>query len=175
MLKTHEAKLEVTDRDFLITRVFDAPRSLVFEAWVDPVQMAQWWGPRGFTNSACEMDVRPGGAYRIVMRSPEGVEYPLKGVFHAIVSPELIVKTDDLSEHPSEWKDLVIPDRPKGENDPVGEAVSTVTFDVLDTGTELTVHTRFRSARIRSAMVKLGMTEGWSQSLERLKELLEKA
>lgn len=175
MIKTKESTVKTTDRDFVITRVLEAPRSLVFKAWTDPGQMAQWWGPHGFTNPVCEMDVRPGGAYRIVMRSPEGAEYPLKGVYCEIVAPERIVMTDDCSEHPSEWQDLVDPDRPKGEDDPVGEAVSTVTFKELDIGTELVIRTRFRSVRIRDAMLKMGMTEGWSQSLERLRDLLAKA
>src|SRR5437868_2842338 len=75
------------EHDFVITRVFDAPRSLVFKAWTDPQHMAQWWGPHGFTIPVCEMDVRPDGAYRIVMRGADGVDYPLKGVYHEIAEP----------------------------------------------------------------------------------------
>jgi hypothetical protein len=67
--------------EFVITRVVDAPRELVFKAWIDRRHLAQWWGPKSFTNPVCETDARPGGAYRIVMRSLEGVEYPVKGVY----------------------------------------------------------------------------------------------
>jgi uncharacterized protein YndB with AHSA1/START domain len=130
--------------------------------------MAQWWGPQAFTNPVCEMDVRPGGAYRITMRSPEGVNYPVKGAFREVVEPERLVMTLDCSEHPAEWHDLVDPNRKKGEGNPAGEMLSTVTFEDLDGRTRLTVRTRFKSAAIREAMLGLGMTEGWSQSLDRL-------
>ena len=156
--------------EFVITRVFDAPRWLVFKAWTDPKHMAQWWGPHGFTNPVCEMDVRPGGAYRIVMRSPEGVEYPVKGVYREVVEPERLVMTMNCSEHPAEWHDLVNPKRQKGESNPAGDMLSTVTFEDLDGKTKLTIRTRFDSVAIRDSMLKMGMTEGWTQSLERLAE-----
>ena len=65
---------ESAERVLVIERIFDAPPNLVFKAWTDPKQVAQWWGPKGFTNPVCEMDVRPGGALRIVMRAPDGAE-----------------------------------------------------------------------------------------------------
>lgn len=160
------------EREFVITRIFDAPRELVFEVWTEPKHMAQWWGPRTVTNSVCEMDVRPGGAYRIVMRGPDGAEYPVKGVYREVVKPERLVMTMDCSEHPDEWQDLVKPNRQKGERNPAGEMLSTVTFEELDGKTKVTVRTRFNSAAIRDSMLKMGMTEGWSQSLDRLEELL---
>ena len=86
------------DREFVITRVFDAPRSLVFKMWTDPKHMAHWWGPKGFTNPVCEMDVRPGGAWRIVMRGPDGGEHPAKGVYREVVAPGRLVMTIDHSE-----------------------------------------------------------------------------
>jgi uncharacterized protein YndB with AHSA1/START domain len=79
--------------DLVITRMFDAARELVFKAWTDPKQMAQWWGPKGFTNPVCELDVRPGGAILIHMRGPDGVIYPMYGTFHEIVEPERLVMT----------------------------------------------------------------------------------
>jgi uncharacterized protein YndB with AHSA1/START domain len=161
-----------TEPEFLITRVFDAPRELVFKAWTDPKHLAQWWGPRAFTTPICEMDLRPGGAYRIVMRSADGVDYPIKGVFRQIVEPQRIVMTQDVSGHPEEWYDFLNPGRAKGDYSVPGEMLATVTFDDLGGKTRLTVRTLFKSAAIRDAMLKLGMTEGWSQSLERLSELL---
>src|SRR5579872_2745820 len=77
--------------DLVITRVFDAPRHLVFRAWTDPKQVAHWWGPNGFTNPVCELDVRPGGAMRIHMRGPDGVVYPMKGTFEEIDEPNRLV------------------------------------------------------------------------------------
>jgi uncharacterized protein YndB with AHSA1/START domain len=169
------AAAHAMEREFVITRVFDAPRELVFKAWTEPKHMAQWWGPRTVTNPVCEMDVRPGGAYRIVMRGPDGVEYPIKGIYREVVKSQSLVMTMDCSEHPDEWHNLVRPNREKGEHNPAGEMLTTVTFEELDGKTKLTIRIRLASAAIRDAMVKMGMKEGWSQSLDRLAELLVKA
>jgi uncharacterized protein YndB with AHSA1/START domain len=77
-----------------LTRVFDAPRTLVWKAWTDPKMMAQWFGPRGFTAPVCELDVRKGGTLRIVMRGPDGNDYPMKGVFLKVIEPEQLVFTN---------------------------------------------------------------------------------
>ena len=162
------------DREIVITRVFDAPRELVFEAWTEAKHMTQWWGPRFFTNSICEMDVRPGGAYRIVMRGADGVEYPITGVYREVRKPERLVMTMDCSGHPAAWHDLVKPNRQESETNPAGEMLATVTFDQVGGKTKLTVRVRLISAEIREAMLKMGMTEGWSESLDRLEELVAK-
>ena len=162
------------EREFVISRVVDAPRELVWKAWTDPKHMAQWWGPKAFMNSVCELDVRPGGAHRIVMRSADGVEYPIKGVYREVVEPERLVMTLDCSEHPVEWHNRVKPYRRKEERNPAGEMLSTVTLEDLDGRTKLTVRILFDSVAIRGAMLKMGMTEGWTQSLERLGEHLPK-
>ena len=170
--KSSAATTEPAEDEFLISRVFDAPRELVWKAWTEPERLTQWWGPRGFTNPVCELDVRPGGAHRVVMRSADGVDYPIKGVFREIVAPERLVMTMDCSEHPAEWHDLVDPNRDKNNRNPAGEMLQTVTFEDLGGKTRLTIRTRFESAGIRNAMVKMGMNEGWSESLERLTEHL---
>src|SRR4051794_38475868 len=74
-----------------LTRVFDAPRDLVWKAWTDPKQMAKWWGPHMFTNPVCEMDVKQGGAIRIHMQGPEGPAMPMGGTFLEVVPPEKLV------------------------------------------------------------------------------------
>src|ERR1700722_5707718 len=93
-------------REVVFSRTFEAPRSLVFKAWTDPKHVAMWWGPEGFTNPVCEMDVRPGGALRIVMRAPDDApaqfrgDHPMTGVLWEIVEPERLVITiagDDAS------------------------------------------------------------------------------
>jgi uncharacterized protein YndB with AHSA1/START domain len=160
------------DREFVISRVFDASRELVFKAWTDPKQMAQWWGPDGFTNPVCELDVRPGGAWRIVMRGTDGSEYPAKGVYIEVSGHERLVMTIDHSDLPEEWHDMVNPNRPKGQGKPAIEGLLTVTFEDHGGKTKLTVRIRFESASIRDSMLKIGMNEGWSQSLERLTALL---
>ena len=82
------------ERVLVIERVFDAPRGLVFKAWTEPRRLAQWWGPKGFTNPVCEIDARPGGTLRIVMRAPDGAEHPMKGVLREVIEPERLVFTN---------------------------------------------------------------------------------
>ncbi|PYM42811.1 MAG: polyketide cyclase [Candidatus Rokuibacteriota bacterium] len=81
----------LSEREIVTTRVIDAPRERVFKAWTDPEHLAQWWGPKGFTNTFQEFDMRPGGAWRFVMHGPDGVDYKNKSVFVEIVRPERIV------------------------------------------------------------------------------------
>ncbi len=157
--------------DFVITRTFAAPRALVWRAWTETRHLARRWGPRGFTNPGCELALRPGGAYRIVMRGADGVDYPITGVYREVVTPARLVMTVDCSEHPESWHDRVRPDRRPGENG-ASEVLQTVTFEDLGEKTRLTIRMRFESAAIRDAMVKIGMNEGWSQSLGRLAEAL---
>jgi len=66
---------EATERELVVTRILDAPRALVFKAWTQPDRAARWWGPQGFVTLYCKMDVRPGGTFRVCMRSPEGTEH----------------------------------------------------------------------------------------------------
>jgi uncharacterized protein YndB with AHSA1/START domain len=174
-LSEYLPKLKTDDRDFVIERTFDAPRDLVFKAWTDPVHMAQWWGPRGFTNPICQLDVRPGSAWRIVMVSPDGEKHPAKGVYREIVPPERIVMTVDHSDLSDQWHDMINPDRDKSKPKPTIEAVTTVTFDDLAGKTKLTIRMRFESPAVRDSLLKIGMNQGWSQSLDRLGELLAKA
>jgi uncharacterized protein YndB with AHSA1/START domain len=159
---------ESAEEDFVITRVFDAPRTLVFKAWTDPKHMAQWWGPHGSTSPVCEMEVRPGGAWRIVNRGPDGADHETRGFYQEIIEPARIVITIDHSELSDEWHDLANPSRDRSKGKPAVAGLITVTFEEIDGKTRLTVRTRFESAAIRDALVKMGLAEGWSQSLERL-------
>jgi uncharacterized protein YndB with AHSA1/START domain len=143
--------------DLTITRVFAAPRGLVFQAWTDPKRLAKWWGPHYFTNPVCEVDVREGGAIRIHMRGPEGTVYPMTGVFHEVFAPERLVFTST----------------PLDENgDPLFEILNTVVFEEQGEKTRLTLHARVLSATDQAAQYLDGMEEGWTQSLERLAEVL---
>jgi uncharacterized protein YndB with AHSA1/START domain len=155
------------DRTFVISRTFDAPPELVWRAWTDCKYLSQWWGPHQFTNSGCQLDVRPGGAYRIIMRGPDGVEYPIEGIFKEVVPNEKLVMQMDCSGHPDAWHDLVNPNRDKTKK-PFLEMLQIVTFEKAGDKTKLTIRSRFESATMLGAMVKVGMDEGWSQSLERL-------
>src|SRR5271163_4157080 len=82
---------ESSQWDLVLTRIFDAPRELVWKVWTDPSHLAQWWGPKGFTNPRCEWHSQPMGKIRIDMRAPDGVVYPMSGTFQEIVEPERIV------------------------------------------------------------------------------------
>lgn len=169
-----DAKLE--EPSVVIARILKAPRERVFKAWTDPKQMAQWWGPAVFTTPVCEMDVRPGGLYRIVMRSPDGVDYPLKGVYREVVEPERLVMTMDLSEHPDAWHDRLDPGRDKSKGRPPLYPVCAVSFEDAGSGkTKLTIKMSFESAALRDAMAKMDMEQGWNQSLDRLEALVQQS
>jgi uncharacterized protein YndB with AHSA1/START domain len=152
----NSATTETLERVVLVTRIIDAPPDLVFKAWIDPGHMAQWWGPRGFTNPVCELDSRPGGAIRIVMRAPDGAEHPMTGIFHEIVAPERLVFT------------AVAVDT---EGKPLLEALTTVTFAEHGGMTRLTVHASAVGLADIAARMLGGMEAGWTQSLERLAQL----
>ena len=164
-----------TDRELIITRTFNAPLELVFDAWTDPKHMANWWGPHGMTTPVCEIDARTGGAYRITMRTPDGVDYPIKGVFQKIIKPTLLVMLMDCSEHPGAWHDMVNPNRDKTKPNPPLNLITTAKFEPLGDKTKLTLHVLFESPELRTAMLNMGMTQGWSQSLDRLDLLLSNA
>lgn len=150
-------------QELVLTRVFGAPRSLVFKAWTDTKHVARWWGPRGFTNPVCEMDVRPGGLIRIDMRGPDETVYPMQGVFHEIVEPERLVFTSTAL---------------KDENGkPLFEILNTVTFEDFNGMTKLTLHARLITCDFKMtpqvAAALSGMEQGWSESLYRLADELD--
>ena len=141
------------EREVVLTRVFDAPRELVFEAWTDPRHLARWWGPKGFTNPVCEVDLKVGGAWRIVMRARDGVEYPCGGVYREIVPPERLVFTNmALDAH----------------GNTVIDGLTTVDLDGFEGRTKLTLKTRGVAVVEYAAQYLKGMEMGWTQSLERL-------
>jgi len=146
----------LTERTVVITRIFDAPRALVFKAWTDPAHLSQWWGPRGFTNPVCEVDPRVGGTLRIVMRAPDGAEHPMIGVFREIDPPARLVF------------DNIATDR---DGKVLLEGLTTVLFAEHGRGrTKLTVESR-ATARVDYAWRMLeGMEAGWTQSIDRLGE-----
>jgi uncharacterized protein YndB with AHSA1/START domain len=138
-----------------ISRVFDAPRELVYQAWTDPKHMARWWGPHHFTNPTCKMDVRAGGAIRIDMRGPDGSLFPMTGVFREVVKNEKLVFTS-----------YAFQGSPDGE--PGIESLSTVTFADQGKKTLLNWEEKVISYRPDFMRALAGMEEGMNQSLERL-------
>ena len=172
MNHTSEVTLPADAPEFVLTRVFDAPRALVYKCWMEPRHLARWWGPKPFTCPVCEVDARVGGEFRLVMRSPDGDDYPMRGIFREIVPNERIVKEDDVSEHSEEWHDMVDPDR-KGQGKRKIDMLTTVTFEDHGQGHQGHHRTRFPSIAMRDSFAKIGMKEGWSSSLEKLEDLLD--
>jgi uncharacterized protein YndB with AHSA1/START domain len=147
---------EPEDRVLKITRVFDAPRSLVFKAWTESEHMARWWGPRGFKSTVLKNDLRPGGAYRIHMLGPDG-DHWTQGVYREVVPPERLVMVGS-------WADAHgNPTRP--------ETTLTLLFDELNGKTKLTLH----NAVFESVTARDLHQGGWTSALDCLAEYLATA
>jgi uncharacterized protein YndB with AHSA1/START domain len=159
-------------REIAITRRLLAPPARVFQAWTQPAHLAQWWGPRGYINPVCEMDLRPGGHYRILMRDPDGAEYPVRGVLLEMEPAAKLVLTDDCGEMPDEWHDLIDPNRDRRLGNPTLASVVTVTFEDLGDTTHLEVRYAFMSRKARDVMLKMGFSRDWMESLDRLEAWL---
>ncbi|MCW2236848.1 SRPBCC family protein [Azospirillum canadense] len=147
-------------RTLTISRVLDAPAALVFRAWTDPVQLPHFWGPHGMTTPFVEMDLKPGGAFRTLMRAPDGAEYPTSGVFLEIVENRRLVFTDA-------YEPGFVP-----AAKPFFTAV--ITFEEQGDGkTLLTAQARHWRDEDRDAHEKMGFHDGWGQSLDRLAQHLD--
>ncbi len=156
MANKGEAAAARPERNIVLTRIIDAPRELVFQAWTDPKQLARWWGPKGFTNPVCEVDANPGGALRMVMRAPDGAEYPMKGVFQEVVESERLVFTNIAID---------------AQGNHLLEGLTTVTFAEHEGKTKLTLQTGAVALVPHADRYLEGMEAGWTQSLERLEKL----
>jgi uncharacterized protein YndB with AHSA1/START domain len=150
-----------SDCEIVISRSFDAPRTLVFKAWTDPRHVNAWWGPHGFDNTECEIDLRVGGIFRLQMRGPDGKLYPCQGTYQEIVEPERI-----------RYLGLAEETHPCGAGLPP-KALVTIDFaELRPNRTQLTINTRLQSAAAKQAAAQGGFIAGWSDSLERLEQRL---
>ena len=152
-----------SEREFVMERVFGAPRELVFQAFAECERLAHWWGPKGWTLPVCQMDFRPGGVWRYCMRGPAGEEGCGKAVYREIVEPERIVYTDAFAD--AEGNVL----------DGMPEMVITVTFAEHDGKTKLINQVQFASVADMETTLGMGMVEGLTQTLDRLEEYLANA
>ena len=150
----------------VITRVFDAPRELVWKAWTDPKYAKQWWGPKGFTTPSYEMDFRVGGKYLFCMRSPDGQEFWSAGEYHEIVPHEKIVCTmyfADSKGNKVEAAEYGI------EHEAIDDAPDVVLFEDFGDGqTKLT----FIGNETMEAAKNSGQVEGWNQILDKFAEVV---
>jgi uncharacterized protein YndB with AHSA1/START domain len=145
-----------SDREIAMTRVFDAPRRLVYEAYTKPELLKRWLGVHnGWTLAVCEIDLKVGGTYRYVWRHPDGMEMGMRGVYRELVPSERVVATEKF-------------DQPWYE----GEAVGTVTFDEQDGKTTLTMTILYASKDIRDAVLQSPMEQGVAAGFNKLAELL---
>jgi uncharacterized protein YndB with AHSA1/START domain len=144
-----------SDREIVMARVFVAPRELVFDAHTSCEHMSHWWGPRRYEVSSCEMDVRPGGGWRIVHRGSDGQEFGFRGEFREIVRPERLSWTFEY------------------EGMPGHVSVETLIFTEQDGKTLITGTSVFETVEDRDGMLQSGMESGAAESYERLDEYLE--
>jgi uncharacterized protein YndB with AHSA1/START domain len=141
-----------SDRELVISRLIDAPRGRVFKAWTH--QFSDWWGPHGMTTPVVEMDLRPGGVFRTVMRAPDGTDYPTKGVFLEVVEPERIVFTDAFEPGWLPAPDLFF--------------TAVITLDDVNGKTRYTARALHWTVASREQHEAMGFYQGWGESLDRL-------
>ena len=145
-----------SDREIAMTRVFDAPRRLVYDAYTKPELLKRWLGVHnGWTLAVCEIDLKVGGTYRYVWRHPDGMEMGMRGVYRELIPSERVVATEKF-------------DQPWYE----GEAVGTVTFDEQDGKTTLTMTILYASKDVRDAVLQSPMEQGVAAGFNKLAELL---
>jgi uncharacterized protein YndB with AHSA1/START domain len=143
-----------SDREMVITRVFDAPRSLVFEAWTNPEHVPHWMvGPEGWSMPVCEIDLRPGGVWHFGWRHSDGTEMAMRGVYREIVPPERLVTTESWG---GDWP----------------ETLNTVALSEEDGKTTVTITVLYPSQEARDAALGTGMEQGMSLSFDRLADYM---
>lgn len=145
-----------TEREIVLTRVFNAPRHLVFEAFSKPELLKRWFGPRGWSLVVCEVDFRVGGGFRFVLRGPDGKDMGMRGVYHEIVPPERSVHMESFDDYP-------------------GDSQVTAVFVEHAGKTTLTASVLYPSKEVRDIVLKSGMEHGAAESYDRLAELLASA
>ncbi|WP_437724950.1 SRPBCC family protein [Sorangium sp. So ce861] len=157
-MTTNPDATSTSDRDLVLTRIIDAPREKVFKAWTDPELLKKWFAPQPFTTPFAELDVRPGGTSLIVMRDPQGNEYPNKGVFLEVVENERLVFTD---AYTTAWE-------------PSEKPFMTVILTFEDQGgkTKYTARARHWTVADREAHENMGFHEGWGQCAAQLEAVV---
>ena len=154
MSATKLAVATPSDTEIVLTREFDAPRELVFEAHSSSEHMAHWWGPRRYEIASCEIDFRVGGKWRIVHRGDDGQEHAFRGEYREIVPPERIVWTFEYEAFPGSI------------------SVETMSLEEHDGRTTLTATASYPSVEVRDAVLQSGMADGAGETFDRLEEYL---
>jgi uncharacterized protein YndB with AHSA1/START domain len=146
-----------SSRELVLNRILNAPRENVFRAWTEPELLKQWFAPLPFTTPVAEMDVRPGGANLIVMRGPDGTEFPNRGVYLEVIPNEKLVFTDAYTAawEPSEKPFMTV----------------TITLEDVDGKTNYTASVLHWTEADRETHEKMGFHAGWGQCARQLEEL----
>jgi uncharacterized protein YndB with AHSA1/START domain len=142
-----------SELEVVMTRVFDAPRSMVFEAFSKPELLKQWFGPRGWSLAVCEVDLRVGGGFRFVLEGPDGKKMGMRGVYKEIAPPERSVHMESFDDYP-------------------GESRVTAVFVEEGGKTTMTVTVLYESKFVRDAVLQSGMEHGAAETYDRLAEML---
>jgi len=142
-----------TDREIVLTRVFDAPRALVFDAFTKPELLRQWFGPRGWSLVVADVDLKVGGTFRFMLRGPDGNDLGMRGIWREIVAPERSVHMESFDDYP-------------------GESQVTTVLTEQQEKTKLTATILYPSKEIRDAVLSSGMEHGAAESYDKLAELL---
>ena len=158
------------DREFVITRTFDAPRDLMFRAWTEEERLKRWWGPKGFTLAACKIDLRPGGVFHYCLQSPGGNEMWGKWTFREVAAPERIVFVSSFSDAEGNMVRA-----PFSDTWPL-EVFSTLTLEERDGQTTVTMRCIAMNATEAERATFEGMFDsmkiGWGGTLDQLAEYL---
>jgi len=143
-----------SDREIVITHVVEAPRELAFDAWTSPEHVPHWFGPRGTTVPVCEIDLRPGGAWHYLLRSPDGTDMARRDVYREVSRPDRLVSTESFDDYP-------------------GESLNTLVFTEEDGKTTITCTVLYESKEMRDAVIESGMQKGAAETFDRLAEYVE--
>ena len=156
MKEGHSSAANAADREIAVTRIFNAPRELVYKVWTDPNHIALWWGPKGFTNTIEKMEVKPGGVWLFVMHGPDGLDYPNKVVYLEVKKPERLVYDHGDKGEPNYHR-------------------VTVTFEKIGKTTKVSMTMLFTTAEHRNEVVeKYNAVEGLNQNMDKLAAYLLK-
>jgi uncharacterized protein YndB with AHSA1/START domain len=161
MTRTESNRLVVTtpsDLEVVMTREFDAPRELVFDAWTKPEHLRRWFGGEAGEMIVCEVDLRPGGRYRFVWRLNEGGEMGFGGEYQEVVRPERFVATEVFE---GDWEEVM-----------GGGTLNTTTFEERDGRTLMTMTSLYKTREARDSAIETGMEDGANESMDRLAALL---
>ena len=142
-----------TDREIIMTRVFDAPRQMVWDAFSKPELLKRWFGPRGWNLAVCEVDHRVGGGFRFVLRGPDGREMGMRGTYRELEAPARSVHVESFDDYP-------------------GESVVTAVYTEKGGKTTMIVRVEYPSAEVRDIVMRSGMEHGAAESYDKLAEVL---